>query len=98
MGCIVHFSTETSLAELADRNPDYTRIYMSTSRTGNTTSITLSKHAGDTLYILSDTDHERCSAYFQEESSEHSSAKKENSQTNPAKRAKQSTLLGFFRK
>lgn len=99
---IVYFdSPETRLTEMAKKHPDYVRIYMNVSKKENRTSITLSKHEGEVLYILSNVDKKNCSGYFKRTSFEQRNEdidKKQEEKHNRAKRTKQSTLSSFIKK
>jgi len=100
---LIYFNHENmKLNDIANENLEYIRIYMNTSKQGNTTNIPLSKYEGDILYILSNIDNEKYSGYFKKEIIEGVESididKKVTEQINPPKKMKQSNLFNFVKK
>lgn len=92
---------DTDLGSMAEKNPEYTKIYMNVSKDNGVTTITLSKDRGDILYILSSTSNEKYSDYFRPRTAvkeDIDSARKGDEGTNAPKRVKQSTLLNFMKR
>lgn len=100
-GAVYFCNGKTELQRIAAENPGYARIYMSAVKRAGVTDIVLSKQKGETLYILSSVERRRYRDYFEEdlEDAEAFGAKeREDEGSQPSKKMKQSTLLGFVRK
>ena len=88
------------LEQMATENPEYTQIYINGVKEGNRIKLSLSKNAGDALYILSNRNYDDFRLYFSSPGItvvESIKAKeKVTSFENNVKRVKQQNLLSFF--
>lgn len=92
-----------SLEQIAAENPDYTRVYMNNAREGGKVRLSLSKGAGDVLYIVSNRNHDDLRLYFASSKGTAVKSMKAREKTTASvetnvKRAKQQSLLSFFNK
>ncbi|CAD26506.1 hypothetical protein [Encephalitozoon cuniculi GB-M1] len=98
---ITYFNNgKIDLDEIAKENQGYSKVYMNAVRKEGVTDIILSREKGDILYILSNTEKKKYSDYFKKKKEDKvfTNNEKKESEGQPSKRTKQSTLFDFMKK
>lgn len=98
----VYFSSTCNVCQVATEHPEYTQIFVCTEEIQDKIILKLSKGHGDFLLLVSSVDHEDMSNYFSRKNLGYTKKRAQpvgpESAVEPAKKAKQQTLLGLFKR